>query len=363
MEILPLSGQVPPIYSAGLSPPDPSTDVPIPLPSSDPVLPPIGSPAPLRCSSCSRSVPDRFDPSTCLSVPGLSPTRHYCETLDVKRPTEGLSQSFGGSTKCTFLHKGTTREKAPKIPGERLERAYTAGLTWNRMVCTLNHGISSLKSHGIELAKETTVLSNGTQLINYLNPFLFATIANQEDNPTFTEAMNGPDAAGFQKAMEIEIEQLTKIKALSVICCRKDMNVISSVWAFNRKRYHIRSVIKLKARICARGFEQEHGVDYFETFAPVVQWMTVRIMLIFTILIGLENKQIDYQSAFIQCKLDDTVYVAMPKLFEKEGHVWELHRAIYGLKQSPRAYFLYSKHKLEQLGFSQSVYISNCDLS
>ena len=65
------------------------------------------------------------------------------------------------------------------------------------MVYTLDHGLNALKSFGIELAKETTILPNGTQLINYLNPFLFATIANQEDNPTFTEAMNGPDAAGF----------------------------------------------------------------------------------------------------------------------------------------------------------------------
>ena len=108
------------------------------------------------------------------------------------------------------------------------------------------------------------------------------------------------------------------MKAFSVVCCRKDMNVISSVWAFKRKRYPDGSVRKLKARICAQGFKQQHGVDYFETFAPVVQWMTVCIMLIFTILLGLENKQIDYQSAFIQCELNDTVYVAMPKLFEKD---------------------------------------------
>ena len=122
------------------------------------------------------------------------------------------------------------------------------------------------------------------------------------------------------------------MKAFSVVPCRKDMNVISLVLAFKRKQYPNGSIRKLKARICARGFEQQHGVDYFETFAPVVQCMTVRIMLIFTILLGLEKKQIDYQSAFIQCKLDNTVYVAMPKLFEKEGHVWELHCAIYGLK-------------------------------
>jgi hypothetical protein len=108
------------------------------------------------------------------------------------------------------------------------------------------------------------------------------------------------------------------------------MNVVSSVWAFKRKRYPDGSIRKLKARICARGFEQVEGVDYFETFAPVVQWMTVRLILIMTILLNLENKQIDYTAAFMQAPLDHDVYVEMPKLFEVNGKVWKLKRALYG---------------------------------
>ena len=82
------------------------------------------------------------------------------------------------------------------------------------------------------------------------------------------------------------------------------MNVVSSVWAFCRKRFPDGSIRKLKARICARGFEQIEGVDYFETFAPVVQWMTVQVCLIIIILLQLENMQIDYTAAFLQAPLD-----------------------------------------------------------
>jgi hypothetical protein len=132
------------------------------------------------------------------------------------------------------------------------------------------------------------------------------------------------------------------------------MNVVSSVWAFKRKRYPDGSTRKLKARICARGFEQTEGLDYFETFDPVVQWMTVRLILIMTILLKLENKQIDYTAAFLQAPLDHDVYVEMPKLFEADGKVWMLKRAIYGLKDVPRAYVLHTKDKLEDLNFRQS---------
>ena len=77
-------------------------------------------------------------------------------------------------------------------------------------------------------------------------------------------------------------------------------------------------------------------------------------MLIMTILLGLENKQIDWTSAFLQASIDTEVYMEMPKLFSKPRKVWKLKRAIYGLKNSPRAYFLHVKSKFEELGFQQS---------
>jgi hypothetical protein len=202
--------------------------------------------------------------------------------------------------------------------------------------------------------KRTSPVKNGHQLLEYLNPALLITIANKNDNKPLKEAKNSPDAAGFMKAMEIEINTLIQMQAFIVVDKQPWMNVVSSVWAFKWKRYPDGSIRKLKARIYACGFEQIEGVDYFETFAPLVQWMTVRVILIMTILLNLENKQINYTAAFMQAPIDHDVYVKIPKLFQTAGKVWKLKRALYGLKDAPRAYFLHTKGKIEELGFRQS---------
>jgi hypothetical protein len=209
--------------------------------------------------------------------------------------------------------------------------------------------LGTLGSFIVEHQQFLTTFPSGMQLVEYLNPALYI-----PDNPTLTEAMNGPDAAGFFKAMELELATLIEMEAFTVVDRKSWMKVISSVWAFKRKRFPDGSIRKLKARLCARGFEQVEGRDYFETFAPVVQWLTVRLILVMTIIMGLENKQIDYAAAFVQAPIDTEVYIEMPKMFSVHGKVWKLRKSIYGLKQSPRNYFLHMKQKLETLGFTQS---------
>jgi hypothetical protein len=108
---------------------------------------------------------------------------------------------------------------------------------------------------------------------------------------------------------------------------------------------------KLKARFCPRGFEQNEGVDYYETFAPVVNWITVRFLLMMSILLGLETKQVDYVAAFVQADINTTVFVEMPKGFAQPGKVLKLRKSLYGLKQSPRNHFKNLSSKLKALGF------------
>ena len=87
--------------------------------------------------------------------------------------------------------------------------------------------------------------------------------------------MTSPETGGFIAAMEIEIRTLIELDVFDVVL-RPNHKVISGVWTFKRKQYPDGTVRKLKARYCARGFEQQQGVDYFETFVPVVMWLTVR---------------------------------------------------------------------------------------
>ncbi len=103
--------------------------------------------------------------------------------------------------------------------------------------------------------------------------------------------------------------------------------------------------MKFKARFCAQGNMQLEGIDFFETYAPVVQWTTIRLMFIWEVLLGLKSKQGDVTCAFLHADLapDETVYVAMPlsvNTKSKNGkcQVLKLNKTLYGLRQSPRAF-------------------------
>jgi hypothetical protein len=95
------------------------------------------------------------------------------------------------------------------------------------------------------------------------------------------------------------------------------MNVLPSTWAFKIKRYPDGQVKKFKARFCARGDRQKEGIDYFETRAPVVQWLTVRIVMILAIKIQLISVQCNITAAFIHAKVPATesIYVHQPRGF------------------------------------------------
>ena len=87
------------------------------------------------------------------------------------------------------------------------------------------------------------------------------------------------------------------------------------------------------------------GIYFFETYAPVVQWTTVILMLILEVLLGLKSKQGDVTAAFLHANLGkyEKVFVEMPRGFEVKGKngrlkVLKLFKTLYGLRQSPRAF-------------------------
>jgi hypothetical protein len=184
-----------------------------------------------------------------------------------------------------------------------------------------------------------------------LHPCLLASKASQADSPTFEEAMNGPHRDGFHEAMVKELKTLTEMECWEVVKRVPGSNVLPSTWAFKMKRFPDGSLSKYKARFCAGGHRQIEGVDFFETFAPVVNWTTVRLMLIMSQVLNLSTKQVDYTAAFIHAPIHDIVYVEMPRGFSEPGKVLKLKKSLYGLKQSPRNFFLHLKENLEACNF------------
>lgn len=135
------------------------------------------------------------------------------------------------------------------------------------------------------------------------------------------------------------------------------VNVVGSKWVFKTKYRPDGSVDKHKARLVARGFTQQHGIDYGDTFSPVVKPATVRVVLSLAVSRGLTLRQIDVSNAFLHGFLSEDVYMQQPPGFEDDrypSHVCKLQRAIYGLKQSPRAWYARLSARLHQLGFTSS---------
>ena len=197
-------------------------------------------------------------------------------------------------------------------------------------------------------------------ICNWVHPlFLKAkSAASSEDNPNWWQAMNGPFADEFWKAAITELETLEGMDAWEIVDQTEDTNIIDSTWAFKLKRYPDGLIKKFKARFCARGDQQIEGVDFFETYAPVVQWTTVRLILILEILLDLKSKQGDVTAAFLHADLeeDEKVYVRMPQGFRKSGKVLKLKKTLYGLCQSSRAFWKYMVEKMKACGMPQSEF-------
>jgi hypothetical protein len=148
-----------------------------------------------------------------------------------------------------------------------------------------------------------------------------------------------------------------------------DHNIIRCKWVFRVKQHHDGSIEKLKAQLVARGFTQQYDIEYHETFSLIVKPATICLVLSLTISRGWHTSKIDISNAFLHGFLDDTAYVQQPLGFQdasRPDYVCKLHKSIYGLKQSPRAWYSRLSEHLYQLGFSYSVddslfiYSANC---
>jgi hypothetical protein len=127
-------------------------------------------------------------------------------------------------------------------------------------------------------------------------------------------------------------------------------------WVFKVKKNPEGRIVKHKARLVAKGYAQQQGVDFDEVFAPVARIETVRVLLALAAHGGWQIHHMDVKSAFLNGDLTETVYVQQPPGFivGKGDKVLKLNKALYGLRQAPRAWNFKLDKELINLGFVRS---------
>lgn len=172
---------------------------------------------------------------------------------------------------------------------------------------------------------------------------------------TVAEALRDPN---WRNAMVEEINAQIKNGTHELVPPTPEQNVVGCKWIFTLKYNPDGTLNRYKARLVARGFHQQYGRDFTDTFSPVIKATTVRSVLHLAVNNDWRLRQIDVNNAFLQGRLSDEVYVTQPPGFvdqDRPSYVCRLRKALYGLRQAPRAWYQELRAYLLTLGFVNSV--------
>ncbi|KAH9442915.1 hypothetical protein Pst134EB_033155 [Puccinia striiformis f. sp. tritici] len=161
------------------------------------------------------------------------------------------------------------------------------------------------------------------------------------------------------KWKEAELKEINNMRKYEVWIERPKQEAdkpIASTWAYRKKLGPDNQVIEYKARICAQGFRQTFGVNFELKYAPTGKAASLCLLLTFAINNDLQIHQLDVRSAFLTCPLEDTVTLLPPPGYNcPPGTIFELKKAIYGLKQSSLVWYKRLSTFLFSIGFSASL--------
>lgn len=180
---------------------------------------------------------------------------------------------------------------------------------------------------------------------------------NHADDPVnFNDLSKREDSENWVEAMEDEIKSLNENKTWNLVELPKDKKAIKTKWIFKTKKDLNGKIVRHKARLVAKGYSQRYGVDYEETYAPVVRYTSIRFLMALAARNNLKIHQMDVVTAFLQGDINEEVYLEQPEGFsDNSNKVCKLNRAIYGLKQAGRQWNVKLDETLKSYGLKNCV--------
>eukprot|EP00253_Pinus_taeda_P029699 PITA_29699 len=156
--------------------------------------------------------------------------------------------------------------------------------------------------------------------------------------------------------MNEELIQIEKNDTWELVPRPHGKNFIRTKWIFKNKMNENGEVIRNKDILVCKGYAQQEGIGFEETFAPVARLEAIRMFLTFSSFQNFKVYQMDVKYAFLNGDLEEEVYIEQPKGFilgNDENLVCKLKNALYGLKQAPRAWYYHLNKYLQQQGFTK----------
>jgi Reverse transcriptase (RNA-dependent DNA polymerase) len=216
----------------------------------------------------------------------------------------------------------------------------------------LESSVNSEASRTVERIKQGRKI-----LLNHANlAFLGGVVVEQKEPTTFDEAWNHNDPRTqekWQEAINKEFEEMKKKEVWEVMKKEdipQDRRTIKCKWIFKIERNGV-----FRARLVACGYSQIPGIDFNENFAPVVNNVTFRIMLIAKLIWNLQASIVDIETALLHGDLQEEIYMNVPEDLQQDSNsCLLLKKTIYGLVQSAREFYNKLLSTLKSMGFTEN---------
>lgn len=167
-------------------------------------------------------------------------------------------------------------------------------------------------------------------------------------------ALSGPNSNNWKQAMKTELNAMIKNEVYELVKLPAEKKPLKTKWVFKEKQDK-EGIKRYKARLVIKGCNQKEGIDYQETFSPVVKYSSLRYLFSLAAVKNLRIDHMDVMTAYLNGEVEEDIYVVPPEGFEtnEENKVWKLKKAVYGLKQSGRCWNIKLNEVLINIGLTQ----------
>lgn len=244
---------------------------------------------------------------------------------DVHEETDEVSDYSTPDDQTVTIRPPASNPKAKEVSKENLQLAETSKESTGGSAIPKPKGTTH--SYGLR--------SRNTQSEAHISEAL---VSYGDEPANYKDAMNGPDSKSWKLAMDEEYNSLIKQGTWILRELPPGRKAIKCKWVYKVKYNTSGNIERYKARLVAKGYSQKYGIDYNETFSPVVRLDSIRLMLALVAKMDMDMIHFDVKTAFLHGKLEEDIYMQQPEGYEKGSGVCWLKKSIYGLKQASRAW-------------------------